>query len=195
MAAITRLFTAVCRLLGQRERVLFLSCDLLRKPLSCQELPVVTGMIGVWPAVFARRPDMELVMGGRMNPAAVEAQPLSYAVEVVVTAMMKQGGLSQHHVTKLHTLCQWSTGQVYRWYIILSSPCTLLCFHRSSDYHREDGGQTGISSAAAATDKSQSDCRTGTLSGLVQTTPLSPHLPISAHLAAAIMVQGMGVDQ
>ena len=31
MAAITRIFTAICRLLGDSERVLFLSCDLLRR--------------------------------------------------------------------------------------------------------------------------------------------------------------------
>ena len=73
----------------------------------------MTGMVGVWPAVFARRPDMQLVVSGRLNLSAVEAQPLSYAVEVVVTVMMKQGGLSQHHINKLHTLGQWSTGQVY----------------------------------------------------------------------------------
>ena len=112
MAATTRLFTGVCRFLGQRERVLFLASDLLRKPLSCQELPIVTGMLGVWPAVFARRQDVQLIVEGRLNLVAVEVQPLSYALEVVVTVMMRQGGLNQHHLDKLRTLCQWGTGQV-----------------------------------------------------------------------------------
>jgi hypothetical protein len=115
MAAVARLCAAVCRLLGDGDRVLFLSCDLLRRPLSCPQLPVLTGMVGVWPAVFARRPDVEVVVLGRLSPAGVEAQPLSYAVEVVVTAMMRQGGLPSHHISKLHSLCRWSTGQVGVW--------------------------------------------------------------------------------
>ena len=192
MAAVTRLFTAVCRLLEQRERVLFLACDLLRKPLSPPELPVVTGMVGVWPVVFARRLDMEVVVSGRLNPAAVELQPLSYAVEVVVTATMRQGGLSQHHVSKLHTLCGWSRGQVLK---DLSLPPLAPAPSLSTDHLCKDGGQAGTGSAAASPDQSQSDRGAGALSGLVQTPPLPPHLPFSAHPANAVLVQGMGVDE
>ena len=112
MAAITRIFTAICRLLGDSERVLFLSCDLLRRPLTSAELPVITGMAGVWPIVFSRRPELPVVLSGRLNTVGIEAQPLSYALEVVITVMISQGGLSQHHITKLHNLCKWSSGQV-----------------------------------------------------------------------------------
>lgn len=112
MAAISRLVTAVCRLLGDKERVLLLCCDLLRRPLTSTELPVITGMVGVWPAVFARVEWAELVHGCRLQPAGVEAQPLSYALEVIVTVMLRRGGLNHHYLKNLSTLCSWGTGQV-----------------------------------------------------------------------------------
>ena len=73
---------------------------------------MVTGMVGVWPAVFARREGVGVVVGARLNPAGVEAQPLSYTVEVMVTVMLRHGGFSHHHFSNLHTLCKWGTGQV-----------------------------------------------------------------------------------
>ena len=112
MAAICRLFTAVCRLLGEKERVLFLCCDLFRRPLLPGELPVIMGMAAVWPAAFARRSGVELVVNHRLQPAGLEPQPLSYAVEVVTTVMLKQGNFSEHHMKNMHTLCTWSYGQV-----------------------------------------------------------------------------------
>ena len=73
---------------------------------------MLTGMAGVWPAAFARLEGADLVAGGRLQPAGVEAQPLCYALEVVVTVMLRRGSLSQHHMKNMHTLCNWSFGQV-----------------------------------------------------------------------------------
>ena len=192
MAAISRLFTAICRLLVQPDRVIFLACDLLRRPLSLAELPVISGMAGVWPLAFARPSDVKLVVAGRLNPAGVEAQPLSYAVEVVVTAMMRQSGQAEHLISKLHTLCQWSTGQV----------CSTVCTAETAgnvcgptDHHCQNCRQTDVSFAATAADKWESDSGTGAMPGVVQAPPLSAHLPISAVIEASLLVQGLDMGK
>ena len=55
MAALARLFTALCRLLGDGDRLLFLSFDLIRKPLTAKDFPVLSGMASVWPTPLSRR--------------------------------------------------------------------------------------------------------------------------------------------
>lgn len=77
--------------------MLFLAFDLLKKPLTVTELPVVAGLASVWPMPLARRRGVKLVDGRhQVMLRGLEQQPLSYTLEVMVTTML------QNNDSKLH---------------------------------------------------------------------------------------------
>ena len=142
-------------MLGEKERVLFLSCDLFRRPLTSNEMPVIIGMATVWPAVFARKAGVDLVLNQWLVPEGVAQQPLSYSVEVVTTVMMK-GVCSQHHMKNMHTLCCWSYGQVR---VTCVCVCALSIYRYVSthsplaEHHQGHGRYAGEGTAADVADE------------------------------------------
>ena len=85
-----RLFTGVCRLQGDSERVLFMCFDLIKKPLLVNELPVIGGVASVWPLPLARKPGFKVQSGGLVDAKELEKQVLSYTLEVVVMTKIKE---------------------------------------------------------------------------------------------------------
>ena len=85
----SRILTAICRLQGDADRVLFLAFDLLKKPLTVNELPVMAGLASVWPLPLARRRGVKLIDNRTVLLKGLEQQPLSYTLEVLVTTMMQ----------------------------------------------------------------------------------------------------------
>ncbi len=65
----SRVFVSVCRLLGDSERVHFLVCDLLCRPLLPNELPVLVGVASIWPAALGRRPGVAVMERNQLVPA------------------------------------------------------------------------------------------------------------------------------
>ena len=61
----SRLFTAMCRLQGEPERVLFLCFDLVRKPLRANEIPVIPGITSIWPGALSRKKEVKLFERGK----------------------------------------------------------------------------------------------------------------------------------
>lgn len=83
------MFTALLRLQIDPNPLLFFIGDLLKKPLPPSELNVIGSIAGVWPAPLCRKKEVQLHRGQRLCLEGLEAQMLSYTVEVVV--MYKYG--------------------------------------------------------------------------------------------------------
>ena len=92
----SRILTAICRLQGDADRVLFLAFDLLKKPLTINELPVMAGLASVWPLPLARRRGVKLIDNHTVLLKGLEQQPLSYTLEVLVTTMMQSEEAKAH---------------------------------------------------------------------------------------------------
>lgn len=84
----SRVFVSLCRMQGDCERVQFLACDLLRRPLQPKELHVLVGMASVWPAALGRHPGAAVMERNMLVPARVEAQALTYTIEVVTVSVI-----------------------------------------------------------------------------------------------------------
>ena len=80
----SRILMAICRLQGDSDRVLFLAFDLLKKPVSINELPVFAAMACVWPMPLARKRGVKLLENRRVVLKGLEQQLLSYTLEVLV---------------------------------------------------------------------------------------------------------------
>ena len=88
-SACSRVLTAICRLQGDSDRMLFLAFDLLKKPLTASELPVMAGLASVWPTPFARKRGVKLLENSQVMMRGLEQQPLSYTLEVLVMTMLQ----------------------------------------------------------------------------------------------------------
>ncbi len=86
----SRLFTGVCRLQGDHERVLFMCSDLLRKPLLVNELLVISGVASVWPLPLARQSGFKGQTDRLPEVKELEKHILSITIETAVMAMVKQ---------------------------------------------------------------------------------------------------------
>ena len=124
----SRLFTAMCRLQGEHDRVLFLCFDLVRKPLGPNEYPLFPGIGSIWPRALSRRVGVRLVERNQVlplgenafcltpcadccycllflhvctHPPGLEEQPLTYTLEFIVVSMFrKQGDKTQESVSQ-----------------------------------------------------------------------------------------------
>ena len=92
----SRILTAICRLQGDADRVLFLAFDLLKKPLTVNELPVIAGIASVWPIPLARRQGVKLIDNHVVLLKGLEQQALSYTLEVLVMTMMQNDNSNAH---------------------------------------------------------------------------------------------------
>ena len=130
-----RLFTGVCRLQGDPERVLFMCFDLTKKPLLVNELPVIAGVASVWPLPLARKPGFKVQPGGLVDVKELEKQVLPYSLEVVVMTMIKEKApdlnvsvnlmiYSLYSVKWLSPLCHMIT--FVKWFV--SPLCHMITF-------------------------------------------------------------------
>ena len=107
----SRILTAICRLQGDSDRVLFLGFDLLKKPITVNELPVIAALASVWPKPLARKPGVRLVDAqSAVVLKGLEQQLLSYTLEVLTMAMM-QGNEAKVHA-KVSLVCIYSVYNV-----------------------------------------------------------------------------------
>ncbi len=126
----SRLFTGVCRLQSDSERVLFMCFDLVRKPLLVNELLVISGVASVWPLPLARCSGFRVQSDGIPEVKELEKQTLCFTLETVIMTMVKEkasylnSSVSLMRSSILHLLERCTTYCLYY--------CALYCYMYSS---------------------------------------------------------------